>query len=156
MAARNMEVEYVTDDSRRKETFRKRKQGIIRKMDEISTLCGIEACGIIYDEKESQPTIWPSKDTFHTLLDRFKNLPESDQRKMMLDHKGFLKQTIAKDRKKLMKQKHITKKIEMNNLLDHFIQTGEFDGNDLSESDLEDLSLLIDNNLKGVEQMMMK
>ncbi|XP_058782040.1 agamous-like MADS-box protein AGL80 [Vicia villosa] len=120
-------------------------------MDEITTLCGIDACGIIYDENMSHPTIWPSIDTFQTLMDRFRALPESEQRKVTLDHEGLLKMTIAKDQEKLMKQKDITEKKEMNNLLDHFIRTGEFDGNDLSESDLEDLSLLIDSNLKELE-----
>lgn len=123
-------------------------------MDEITTLCGIDACGIIYDENTSRPTIWPSTDSFQTLMDRFRTLPESEQRKVTLDHEDFLKQSVAKDREKLMKQTDIiTKKKEMNNLLDHFIRTGEFDGNDLSESNLEDLSLLIDSNLKGLEQM---
>ncbi|XP_058782038.1 agamous-like MADS-box protein AGL80 [Vicia villosa] len=154
MAAKNIEVDYITDDSKRNTTFRKRKQGIIKKMDEITTLCGIDACGIIYDENMSQPTIWPSKDTFQTLMDKFRTLPESEQRKVTLDHEDFLKNTIAKDREKLIKQTDIiTKKNKMNNLLDHFIRTGEFDGNDLSESDLEDLSLLIDDNLKGLGQM---
>ncbi|XP_058762977.1 agamous-like MADS-box protein AGL80 [Vicia villosa] len=123
-------------------------------MDEITTLCGIDACGIIYDENMSQSKIWPSKDTFQTLMDKFRTLPESEQRNVTFDHEDFLKQTIAKDREKLMKQTDIiTKKKEMNNLLDHFIRTGEFDGNDLRESDLEDISFLIDSNLKGLEQM---
>lgn len=39
----------------------------------------------------------------------------------------------------------------MNNIIGHFSHTGEFNGN-LSESDLEDLSLLIDENLTEIKQ----
>ena len=69
----------------------------------------------------------------------------------MVDHEGFLRQSIAKALEKLKKQKNNSKKNEMNELIGQFIHTGELDGN-MGESDLEDLSLLIVENLKEVEQ----
>ncbi|AES95341.1 hypothetical protein MTR_5g024430 [Medicago truncatula] len=35
-------------------------KGIIKKMNELSTVSGIDACAIIYDKKYSQTEVWPS------------------------------------------------------------------------------------------------
>lgn len=85
------------------------------------------------------------------VLDKFKSFPESEQRKGMLDHEGFLSQSIMKSKEKLKKLKGKSKKKKMNDLLGEFIYTGEFDGN-VSESDLEDLSSLIGDYRKEIDE----
>ncbi|KAK2441520.1 hypothetical protein P8452_20278 [Trifolium repens] len=150
MTGRNTELEYKTDNSKRKSTFQKRKNGIIKKAKEITTLCRTDTCAIIYEENNPRATVFPSKDGVQKVLNKFRNFPESEQRKTMVDHEGFVRQSIEKARAKLKKEKDKSKKKEMNNQIDHFIQTGEFDGY-VSESDLEDLSSLIDSNIKEVE-----
>ncbi|GAU21592.1 hypothetical protein TSUD_131760 [Trifolium subterraneum] len=151
MTSRNRELQYIAEDSKRKLSLFKRKRGITKKIKEITTLCGIDACSIIYDENNSQATVCPSKDRVQMVLDKFRSFPESEQRKTIVDHEGFVKKSIEKAREELKKEKDKSKKNEMNNQIDHFIQTGEFDGN-VSESDLEDLSSLIVTNIKEVDQ----
>jgi Asp-tRNA(Asn)/Glu-tRNA(Gln) amidotransferase C subunit len=75
------------------------------------------------------------------VLDKFRCFPKSEQRKVMLDHKDFISQSIKKAREKLKKEKEKSKKKQLNNQLDYFIQIDEFDEK-VSESDLEDLYLL--------------
>jgi len=125
--------------------------GITKKINEITTLCGIDACGIIYDENNDGATVYPSKKGVQMVLDKFRSFPESEQRKGMLDHEGFLSQSIMKSKEKLKKLKGKSKKKKMNDLLGEFIYTGEFDGN-VSENDLEDLSLLISDYRKEVDE----
>ena len=125
--------------------------GIIKKINEITALCGIDVCGIIYEENNAQTVVCPSEEEVQMVLDKLTSFPEYKQRKSMVDHEGFLRQSIAKALEKLKKQKNNSKKNEMNELIGQFIHTGELDGN-MGESDLEDLSLLIVENLKEVEQ----
>ncbi|GAU42869.1 hypothetical protein TSUD_13370 [Trifolium subterraneum] len=60
MARKKVKLAYITCNSKRRETFRKRKSGIMKKVSELSTLCGIEACVIIYDQNNPQAYVWPS------------------------------------------------------------------------------------------------
>ena len=127
------------------------QSGIIKKINEITALCGIGVCGIIYEENNTQAVVCPSEEEVQMVLDKFMSFPEFEQRKLMVDHEGFLRKSIAKALEKLKKQKDNSKKNEMNDLIGQFIHTGELDGN-VGKSDLEDLLLLIVENLKDVEQ----
>ncbi|KAF9618226.1 hypothetical protein IFM89_000861 [Coptis chinensis] len=49
MARGKVKHEYIDDKSSREVSFKKRKRGLKKKMTELSTLCGVEACAIIYD-----------------------------------------------------------------------------------------------------------
>ncbi|MBA0729099.1 hypothetical protein Golax_025374 [Gossypium laxum] len=57
MIRKKVKLAYITNDSSRKGNYRKRKKGLMRKMSELSTLCGIGACAIIYSPYESQPEV---------------------------------------------------------------------------------------------------
>ncbi|QCD91395.1 Transcription factor [Vigna unguiculata] len=61
MARKKLDLTYIINDSKRKTTLKKRKHGLIKKMNEITTLCGIEACAIIYSPNDPQPEVWPSE-----------------------------------------------------------------------------------------------
>ena len=72
----------------------------------------------------------------------------------MVDHKVFLRQSIGQVYEQLKKQREETRKKEMTNIIDHYIQTIEFNGNLMSKYDLNDFSSFIDENLKEVDQKM--
>ncbi|KAI5408371.1 agamous-like MADS-box protein AGL80 [Lathyrus oleraceus] len=155
MARKKVKLAYITCNSKRRETFRKRKSGIIKKVNEISTLCGIEACAIIYDRNNPQPEVWPSDVGVKNVLFKFRSLPELERSKKMVDQEAFLRQSIAKIYEQLKKQREETRKKEMTNIIHHYIQSGEFNAmNLMSKHDLNDLSSFIDENLKEIEQTM--
>ncbi|KAL5077057.1 hypothetical protein RYX36_016041 [Vicia faba] len=155
MARKKVKLAYITCNSKRRETFRKRKSGIMKKVNEISTLCGIEACAIIYDKNNPQPEIWPSDAGVRNVLYKFRSLPELERSKKMVDQEAFLRQSIAKIYEQLKKQREETRKKEMTNIIHHYIQSGEFNEmNLMSKHDLNDLSSFIDENLKEIDGKM--
>ncbi|CAH8259504.1 unnamed protein product [Arabidopsis lyrata] len=60
MTRKKVKVAYISNNSSRKATFKKRKKGLMKKVNELSTLCGINACAIIYSPYDSNPEVWPS------------------------------------------------------------------------------------------------
>ncbi|KAK1559187.1 hypothetical protein Q3G72_011668 [Acer saccharum] len=60
MTRKKVKLCYIADDSTRKVTFKKRKKGLLKKVSELSILCGIDACAIVYSPYNNQPDVWPS------------------------------------------------------------------------------------------------
>ncbi|KEH34370.1 putative transcription factor MADS-type1 family [Medicago truncatula] len=126
----------------------------MKKINEISTLCGVEACAIISEQNNPRVEVWPSDSGVRSVISRFRSLPGYEQCKKMVDQEVFLKQSIGKVYEQLKKQREETRKMEMTNIIDHYIQTIEFNGNSMSKSDLNDFSSFIDENLKEVNLKM--
>ena len=85
MTRKKVKLAYISNDSARKATFKKRKKGLMKKVSELSTLCGIEACAIVYSPYDAQPEVWPSPIMVQRVLARFKNMPEMEQSKKMVN-----------------------------------------------------------------------
>ncbi|ESQ37633.1 hypothetical protein EUTSA_v10002350mg [Eutrema salsugineum] len=85
MTRKKVKLAFIENNSSRKATFQKRKKGILKKVKEISTLCGVTACAIIYSPYTSNPDFRISR-----------RCPEMDQQKKMVDQETFLRQRIAK------------------------------------------------------------
>ncbi|MBA0752221.1 hypothetical protein Gogos_001076 [Gossypium gossypioides] len=98
MSRKKIKLAYITNDSARKTTYKKRTKGLVKKVRELTTLFGIEAFAIIYSpDFGSQPEVWPSLEGARRLLSEFKKLPLSKQKNKMFNHQSFLEQSIAKD-----------------------------------------------------------
>ncbi|XP_047979283.1 agamous-like MADS-box protein AGL82 [Salvia hispanica] len=59
MGRAKLKMELIEKEKSRNTTFKKRKEGLIRKLSEFTTLCDVKACMIIYGPKQSRPEIWP-------------------------------------------------------------------------------------------------
>ena len=57
----------------------------MKKVIELSTLCGIKACAIVYSPYDAQPEVWPSPIVVQRVLAQFKNMPEMEQSKKMVN-----------------------------------------------------------------------
>lgn len=73
MTRKKVTLAYIANDSARKATFKKRKKGLIKKVSELSTLCGIEACAVIYSPYDTEPEVWPSVVGAHRAIARFRS-----------------------------------------------------------------------------------
>ncbi|CAL0334584.1 unnamed protein product [Lupinus luteus] len=113
MANSKGELIYIEDDTKRKTTCKKRKASLIKKVNELSTLCGIEACAIIFDPNESQPEIWPSHSEVERLIKKFMEMPEMEQRKYMFNQESFLSKNFNKARDQLKRLRDENKRMEM-------------------------------------------
>ena len=105
MTRKKVELAYITNDSTRKATFKKRKKGLMKMVSELSTLCGIDACAILYSPYDSQPEVWPSPLGVQSVVAHFKKMSGMEQNKKMVNQKSFLRKRVAKGNEQLKKQR---------------------------------------------------
>ncbi|KAK8697919.1 hypothetical protein V6N13_114051 [Hibiscus sabdariffa] len=151
MTRKKVRLTYITNDSVRKATFKKRKKGLMKKVSELSTLCGIDACAILYSPYESQPEVWPSPAGVQRVLSKFRKVPEIEQSKKMVNQEGFLSQRITKVSEQLKKQCKENREIEMTQLIFQSL-IGKASIHGLNMMDLNDIGWLIDQNLKEIDK----
>ncbi|XP_038991991.1 agamous-like MADS-box protein AGL80 [Hibiscus syriacus] len=151
MTRKKVKLAYITNDSARKATFKKRKKGLMKKVSELSTLCGIDACAIMYSPYESQPEIWPSPMGVQRVLSKFRKIPEMEQSKKMVNQETFLTQRITKASEQLKKQCKDNREKEMTHVMfQNLIGKASLHG--LNLMDLNDVGWLIDQNLKEIDK----
>ncbi|XP_004505405.1 agamous-like MADS-box protein AGL80 [Cicer arietinum] len=151
MTRKKVKLAFITNDSARKATFKKRKKGLIKKVSELSTLCGIDACAIIYSPYDLQPEIWPSPLGVQKVLTKFQRMPELEQSKKMVNQESFLKQRIQKAKDQLSKQRKDNREKEMTHLMFQNLSAGKIMPN-ISMVDLNDMAWLIDQYLKEINR----
>ncbi|XP_055814883.1 agamous-like MADS-box protein AGL80 [Solanum dulcamara] len=148
MTRKKVKLAFITNDSARKATFKKRKKGLMKKVSELSTLCGIDACAIIYSPYDTSPEVWPNTIGAQRVLAEFKRMPEMEQSKKMVNQESFIRQRIAKASEQLKKQSKENREKEMTEIMYQGL-TGKGLQN-LNLGDLNDLGWVIDQNLKEV------
>ncbi|XP_047309938.1 agamous-like MADS-box protein AGL80 [Impatiens glandulifera] len=148
MTRKKVKLAYITNDSARKATFKKRKKGLMKKVSELSTLCGIDACAIIYSPYEPQPDVWPNGPGVHRVLSQFKRMPEMEQSKKMVNQEGFIRQRIMKANEQLKKQHRDNREKEMTEVMYQCLSGSDMQN--LGLGDLHDLGWIIDQNLKEI------
>ncbi|PIN11412.1 hypothetical protein CDL12_15981 [Handroanthus impetiginosus] len=109
MVRSKIKYELIADERTRRETFRKRKTGLFKKLSELKTLCEVEACGIVISGDGTQAEVWPSPNAASQVIQKFINLPTSSQTNNMIDQAGFLRANLSRYSKNLDKE---SKKIE--------------------------------------------
>ncbi|OIW07102.1 hypothetical protein TanjilG_02736 [Lupinus angustifolius] len=156
MTRKKVKLAYIVNDSARKATYKKRKKGLLKKVDELTTLCGIEACAIIYSPFEPQPEVWPSPWGVQKVLSKLRTMPELEQSKKMVNQETFLKQRILKAKEQVMKLQKENREKEITQLMFKCLGSDKVQFNNLSATDLNDLAWMIDQNLKHIKRMMEK
>ncbi|XP_061340353.1 agamous-like MADS-box protein AGL80 [Gastrolobium bilobum] len=151
MTRKKVKLAFIVNDSARKATFKKRKKGLMKKVSELSTLCGIDACAIIYSPYDPQPEVWPSPLGVQRVLAKFRRMPELEQSKKMVNQESFMRQRILKAKEQLKKQRKDNREKEMTQLMFQYLSAGKILHN-ISMVDLNDLAWLIDQNLKDINR----
>ncbi|XP_058752348.1 agamous-like MADS-box protein AGL80 [Vicia villosa] len=151
MTRKKVKLAYILNDSARKATFKKRKKGLMKKVSELSTLCGIDACAIIYSPYDPQPEVWPSPIGVQRVLSKFRRMPELEQSKKMVNQESFLKQRIQKAKDQLTKQRKDNREKEMTQLMFQYLSDDKTMQN-ISMLDLNDMAWLIDQYLKDINR----
>ncbi|KAE9591496.1 putative transcription factor MADS-type1 family [Lupinus albus] len=108
-----MKPTFIVNESKRKVTYKVRKIGTKKKLHEISTLCGIQTCAIIYGPNETKTKLWPSHSEVQRVINKFNGMSEIDQRKNMSTQESFLKKNFEKVRDQLKKARDENKKNEI-------------------------------------------
>ncbi|CAN8269628.1 unnamed protein product [Cochlearia groenlandica] len=151
MTRKKVKLAFITNDSSRKATFKKRKKGLMKKVNELSTLCGITACAIIYSPYDTNPEVWPSNSGVQRVISEFRTLPEMDQHKKMVDQETFLTQRVGKALEQLKKQRKDNREMEMTEVMFQCL-VGNMGLFNLNLIDLNDLGYLIEQYLKDINR----
>ncbi|OWM62867.1 agamous-like MADS-box protein AGL80 [Punica granatum] len=115
---RKVKLAFIEHNSSRKATFNKRKKGLLKKASELSNLCGVPACAIIYGEHESETELWPpSPISVRRVISKFHDMSEAEQSKKMMNQENFLLQRITKTEEQLKKLRKDNKEMEMLNVM---------------------------------------
>ena len=149
MTRKKVKLAYIRDDSARKATFKKRKKGILKKVSELTILCGIQACAIISNPfDDSQNEVWPDPEGAKQVIERYQSSVIDESKNM--NQESFMLQRIAKAKDQLKKLRKENHEKEMTLSMYEYMQSKELPEN-LTIADLKDLDKLIDQNMKDIE-----
>ncbi|EER91288.2 hypothetical protein SORBI_3001G180600 [Sorghum bicolor] len=152
MARKKVNLQRILNDATRRATFRKRRQGLMKKARELATLCDVDACVVVYGEGETRPHVWPDVATAAQVLARFKAMPELDQYKKTMDMEGLLAQRIDKQQEQLHKARRENHERETTLLL-HDAIVGRCPGlAGVSVENVAGLGWMVENRLVVVNQ----
>ncbi|KAK8562670.1 hypothetical protein V6N12_010743 [Hibiscus sabdariffa] len=116
-------------------------------MSELTTLCGVEACVVLYPPgSDSQPEAWPSAAAARNMFSEYKTLPVS----RMVNQESFLEQLITKTTNRLEKLQEENRKKELTKVM--FQNLGGKGLHNVKKEDLDELRWLIDQNLKDIDK----
>ncbi|XP_058766871.1 agamous-like MADS-box protein AGL80 [Vicia villosa] len=152
MARKKLKLAFIENNTARKSAYKNRKKGLVKKVDQLATLCGIEACAIIYGPDDHHPVVWPSPSGVQNVLSKFMTWPEFEQRKNMVNQDSFLSQRISKAQMKLKTQSRDNREKETTMLMFQCLDAGKVVQNDMSGAGLNDLAWTIDQNLKKIDR----
>ncbi|CAN6581756.1 unnamed protein product [Malus baccata var. baccata] len=119
------------------------------KMYEINKLCDVLTCAIMYSPNKSQPDAWPDHSEVRRLIEQFKNMPEEERNKVMVNHKMFLKQMVEMELEKVNKLEKENRELEIWMAMNQFIAGKPL--TDLQFTDLKEMRRMIKEKLKEFE-----
>ncbi|KAI3442036.1 MADS-box domain-containing protein [Psidium guajava] len=96
MARKKVKLAFIENDTSRKATLKKRRQGLMKKVSELSALCGVNACAIVYSPDSGEPVFWPSRPEVEELLVRYRSFSEVERSRKMVNQESYLKEQINK------------------------------------------------------------
>ncbi|KAK7380676.1 hypothetical protein VNO78_33191 [Psophocarpus tetragonolobus] len=154
MAPTKVKLAFIDNDAKRKTTYKKRKNSLLKKTEELSTLCGLQACAIVYGPNDDEPEIWPSASGVQNVLAKFRSEPKSEQSKRMENQESLIAQSIVKGRKKIQELVQENKHNEMCLFLFQCLKLGNFElhDNKATSVDFNILSSLIEKNLYNISK----
>ncbi|XP_016463686.1 agamous-like MADS-box protein AGL82 [Nicotiana tabacum] len=144
MGRSKINMELIQDYKKRKSTFQKRKACLINKISELSILCDIKACMIIYEGNNCEE-IWPNDpNEVQELINLYKNQPIEDRSKRENSLSSFLENEKKKAEIKMAKLK---KKIKTEKY-----PTWDSRFNYLSEKELRNLAGVLEKKMENAKE----
>ncbi|XP_020594644.1 agamous-like MADS-box protein AGL80, partial [Phalaenopsis equestris] len=149
MARKKVKLAWISNDATRRATLKKRRKGLIKKVNELSILCDVRACSIIYAPNEPQPEAWPSPQEATRMLSRFRAMPEMERCKKMMNQDSFLRQRVSKLHDQLCRQDRVIRELESAALLRECVAGASIDN--LRIEELAALAWILEDKTKGIQ-----
>ncbi|KAL6988132.1 hypothetical protein U1Q18_013879 [Sarracenia purpurea var. burkii] len=150
MTRNKVKLEWISNDSSRKSSLKKRRAGIIKKTGELSTLSDVKMGAIIYSPGEANPMVSPSYEEMKNMLERFLSMSMVQRTQKMVTQETYLTQMVTKETAKKNKERKKNDRREAQEMMNRV-----FEGNDLYEMNimqLNNLSLLAADKLKELDE----
>ncbi|KAE9618899.1 hypothetical protein Lal_00047631 [Lupinus albus] len=148
MTRKKVKLAYISEDNARKATFKKRKKGIMKKVSELTILCGIDACAIIFNPCDSQVEVWPDPKGAKQIIKRYQKTSVIDETKNM-NQESFVMQTISKAMYKLDKQRKENREKEMTVAMFDYMESRKLPEN-MTITDLKNMDKLIQEYISDI------
>ncbi|KAL4302134.1 hypothetical protein GQ457_10G012800 [Hibiscus cannabinus] len=113
MTRRKVELAWITNQSARRASLKKRRAGLLKKVLELTTLCGIKACLVMYSPGEQEPMTWPSPDETKELIKKFYFVPELERSKRTMTMEMYMTEKLSKVQNDLTKLNMKNKEAEV-------------------------------------------
>ncbi|XP_061367250.1 agamous-like MADS-box protein AGL80 [Gastrolobium bilobum] len=152
MTRKKVKLAFISDASARKATYKKRKKGIMKKVSELTILCGIQACAIITSPFDSKTEVWPDPEGAKQVIERYRNAAVVDGSKNV-NQESFMMQRIAKAHDQLKKQRQENLEKEMTLAMFKYMESKTLP-EDLTVEELKEMNRLIEKNMKEIEDKM--
>ncbi|XP_037467592.1 agamous-like MADS-box protein AGL80 [Triticum dicoccoides] len=155
MAPKKVNMEYISNGSTRKATFKKRSIGMKKKARELSTLCGVDVCYVMYypeGESSQVPEVYPTAPEAMRVIDRFRSTPELDRCKKKIGGEDYIRERISKLQEQLSKARRDTHRHETKLLLQDVLAGGRQSLTGLNIEQLASLGWMADNYMKKASE----
>ncbi|KAK5772583.1 agamous-like MADS-box protein AGL80 [Gossypium arboreum] len=150
MSRKKIKLAYITNDLARKTTYKKRTKGLVKKVPELTTLCGIEACAIIYaPDFDSQLEVVVPRECMTLAVPSSRSCPV-ETKQLMVNQESFLEQSLAKATQHLRKLCKENRQKELKTTMFQSLK-GKWILHSLNLIDLKELGLLVKQNLKEID-----
>ncbi|KAJ4832001.1 hypothetical protein Tsubulata_023274 [Turnera subulata] len=143
--------ELIPNESVRRATFRKRRAGLLKKLEELTTLCGVMACAVIFSAYDDQPQAWPSSSEASDVIEEFNNSPANRQKRYMMDQEMLLSRNISKVKLDLEKQRWSNQSKELDWVLAQYMAGNEYLPDVSCFKNPEDLIHLVKENISSID-----
>ncbi|KAK9725505.1 hypothetical protein RND81_05G148800 [Saponaria officinalis] len=118
MARKKVKLQFIENDTARKVTYKKRVRGLLKKTQELSILCDVNACAIVYGQYSEAPEIWPSMDgEVRRVVTEYRQKLDIDQSQRKLTQEDFLKQSLTKSEEKFQRLQRRNRELAMENVM---------------------------------------
>ncbi|CAK8544164.1 unnamed protein product [Lathyrus sativus] len=141
---RKITSKLIENFSKRKMCYKTRLKGLFTKMEQVTTLCDVQACAVVFGPGDTTPSMWPSRDAAEKLIHEFDSMPEYVRFKNVTDQLSFLKEKG----KKLQATLDKIKEDNEDTLMGSYLYQIENEGKPLSDFQPSVLNRLINFMLK--------
>ncbi|XP_019091419.1 PREDICTED: agamous-like MADS-box protein AGL86 [Camelina sativa] len=145
-------LSLIANNYLRKQSFKKRKAGITKKLHELTTLCGVKACAVICSPYEN-PVVWPSREGVQEVVSKVMELPVENQCKYMFNHETYLRRQITKAEKQVEKVRSDNREAQLRQFMFYCLE-GKMNQHPYDATDLQDLRSYIGGYIKKLDSRM--
>ncbi|KAJ4825776.1 hypothetical protein Tsubulata_015917 [Turnera subulata] len=150
MTRKKVKLAWIANGSARRATLKKRRVGLLKKVSELATLCGVSAFVIIYSRDDLEPVMWPSYQVVEQLLVRYQSLSDREKTKKMMNQESYLKERMSNSEDQVQKHQKNNMELELEYLMHQIYQDRGLDG--LSDHETDALGWLLLEKVKEIRK----